>query len=519
MYTYIIVDDEALLRKGMLKRIESSGIGDKLQCVGEAENGEEGLELIEKFDPDIVLTDMRMPEMDGKSFLKLIQQQYPDKKVIVISGYSDFEYMKEAISAKAVGYLLKPFSREEIVDTLGKAIQLIVEERSVQQKMEYSELKNEEISYTADLQTLCNMILGIHRKEKVPSLLSNKLQMLKQAEQFLLITFFSKSKIKEDEPDIDDRLIYIPYMQNEHMGFFLLFLSDLEADMPGSTTHILNRIEWQIDNTQGTPVIGVSRPKQSLMQLDEAYQESIAALNSRGIGEVSPKIRFYNGEKPIENPLVWEHMDELMFFVEAGNSQQVKDWTAKLFEFFHSIPNVTLSEVKSTCRILIEDVKGLMRHYYELTGGSSTSSSFNAILDASYDINSFQDYMLLVLPNIADMLNDKSVYASDSLAENIKTYIQKNYHRSLTLNKISSLFFINPSYCSYLFKEKTGVNFIDYVNLIRIDQAKILLVTSDEKVYKIAKSLGFDNSKYFFRVFKKLTGYTPEAYRENFAQQ
>ncbi|WP_159881493.1 response regulator [Paenibacillus puerhi] len=514
MYRFIIVDDEALIRRGMLKKIQTSPLKDKLQFVGEADNGRDGLELIHKVDPDIILTDMRMPEMDGKSFLRLLQNDYPDKKVIVISGYSDFEYMKEAISAKVVGYLLKPFNREEIHDTLEKAIHLIEAERSVQQKLENTELEMEEISYSADLQALYNLFLGNHHKEKALSLRSGKLKLLAQAERFILLTIYSTAAL-EPVPRLPENCIFIPHLQNVHMGFLVLFLADDGADLHRAGVQTAELISRQLDKQlAGDAVIGVSRVKASLMQLEEAYQETIIALDGRSIA-VSHKINTYKGEKlePESAILPWKHMDELLFFLESGHVSKVTELTSELFDYFNTIPTATVWEIKNTCRGLIQQVKNMLQSHFEALGEHSSSSSFDDVLSGSYDVETIKAYLLQVLPGIGEMLSEQGVYRSGSLIDNIKLYIQKHYHKELTLDKISSLFFINPSYCSYLFKEKTGINFIDFVNKVRIDQAKTLLQTTDEKVYKIAKSLGYENTKYFFRVFKKATGFTPEEYR------
>ncbi|MFD2117994.1 response regulator [Paenibacillus yanchengensis] len=120
MYSYIVIDDEALIRKNIIKKISKLNL--PLAWVGEAEDGEEGLELINSKTPDIVLTDMRMPEVDGVTLLKTLTSLSLDTQIIVISGYSDFEYTKEAISANVAGYILKPFDNTELYDVLSKVI-------------------------------------------------------------------------------------------------------------------------------------------------------------------------------------------------------------------------------------------------------------------------------------------------------------------------------------------------------------------------------------------------------------
>jgi two-component system response regulator YesN len=515
MYKYIIVDDEPLIRRGILKKIQTVNFDRKLEFAGDADNGSEGLALVRRVDPDIIITDMRMPEMDGKTFLKILCEQYSHKKVIVISGYSDFEYMKEAISAKVVSYLLKPFNREEIQETIGKAIQLIEAERSAQQQLETTEGEKEEIKINADLQTLGNLILSLHHKEKAPILRSNKLKLLKQAERFILMTVYLEEKI-EQAKDISENCIYIPHQHNDHIAFYLLFLSNNETDSRGIALRNAEMISQQISRSSSKTIIGISYAKTQLIQLDKAYEETAAALNARSI-MLSSTINFFQGDQAPSNDLVWEHMDELLFFLESGNVSKVKEFTIKLFDHFQGLPTAALSEIKNTCEHIILELRNILYHNFESIGNPSTSTSFSTMLNTCFEVNSLKAYMLQVLPGIAEMLNAHSEYKSDNIIDNIKTYIHKNTNKALNLEKISSLFFINPSYCSYLFKEKTGINFIDYVNDVRVEKAKELLKTTDLKVYKIARNLGFENTKYFFRLFKKLTDHTPEEYRMKYS--
>ena len=122
MYTYVVIDDEPLIRRGILKKLENyPGI----QCVAQASNGKAALELIEEKDPDFVITDMKMPIMDGTQLLPVLSTQYPEKYIIVISGYKDFDYAKEALRAKTLDYIVKPFSREALCSAVDKAVELL----------------------------------------------------------------------------------------------------------------------------------------------------------------------------------------------------------------------------------------------------------------------------------------------------------------------------------------------------------------------------------------------------------
>jgi len=519
MYKYIVVDDEVLIRRGMLKKIRAADFGDRLEFAGEANNGEDALALLESADPDIIITDMRMPEMDGKLLLQTLQTNYPSKKIIVVSGYSDYEYMKEAISAKVVGYLLKPFSRDEIRETLTKAIDLLDAERSALQQLEHQENEKQEISYDADLQSLGHLIVGLHRKEKVPAFRSVRLQEAASAKRYVLLAAYSSGELEPYEGEAGAPYLYVPHVQQDHMAFYLFYASASESaakDLAEAAAAMAGMIGEQ---ASGNPRFGISGEKSSLSELFEAYEETVEALNGIRIGSTGAVVSVFRGGagRPVSLTEPWERADELLFFIESGNKAKTAEWIGKLFAHYSSVPELTLGEVKSECRLLVQEVRDVLHRNFHIDGGHSPSSSFETALAGFFDADAIRDYLLNVLPSVADMMSGQNLYSSEQIVDNIKAYIHNNFNKVLTLDKISSLFFLNPSYCSFLFKEKTGINFIDYVNQVRIGKAKELLGSTDDKVYKIAKSLGYDNTKYFFRVFKKLTGLTPEEYRSNAA--
>ena len=491
----------------MLKKISASGLEEQLALLGEASNGEDGLKLIRSADPDIIITDMKMPVTDGKWLLQAIQQDYPDKKIIVVSGYSDFEYMKEAISAKVVGYLLKPFNREEIRETLTKAIALLEDERSTLQRLEKQESEKEEIGYAADLQTLTSMILGLHPKEKLPILRSTKVRSFTDEHDYVLMMLIPSNK-RVSWSEIEEQAasgILIPHPQVEHIAFCLLSL-------PRNSKEIISHVDSMTERLDVSMRIGLSTVKATWNELHEAYVEAKAALNNRAIGFDSTTISYFDPDLTEPSDILqWNRAYELLFYIESGNRDKVVEMT---LDWFESMACGTLGQIKSACREFIREVRRIVNRDLKIAGNEQTSTSFDSALEGMFEVEEIKEHLLHLLSNVAVMMKEQSIYSSSvPVIENIKIYIQNNYDQVLSLEKISSLFFLNPSYCSFLFKEKTGINYSDYVNQVRVDHAKSLLQSSDEKVYKIAKVLGFDNVKYFFRVFKKLTGQTPEEYR------
>lgn len=514
MYSFIIVDDEPLIRKGLLKKILS--FGEKLSFAGEADNGADALELINSQDPDIIFTDMRMPEMDGKSLMKIIHQQYPDKKMIVISGHSDFDYMKEAISAKVVSYLLKPFSREEIHRTLEQAIEALEKDRTVKQEVVLKTAEYEQISYHSDIQSLLHLIIGIHQRDKLPSFQSVRLKEVWAAPSHILLTLYAPDSNAQEIGEQQD-YVYIPHSQSDKLAFMLLSYPEGQSEA-SMIEHAKQTAELLIDTVSvrngSEGCVGISTVLHDLKMLRQAHQETIAALDQRSIADFG-RCYLYNKQSGAPDVMLWERTHELLFLIESGQTSKVKELVLDFFAFYIRQPAVSLAHLKEQSRVIIQEVKKILSDYLQTHADGAPSSSLESVLNISFDLDSIRAYLLTVLTSTADLLKGCSAYSSENVIDNIKTYIHKNFTKDLTLEKISSLFYLNPSYLSFLFKEKTGQNFTDYINQLRIEQAKTLLKSTDDKIYKIAKLLGYVNPKYFFRVFKKMTGLTPEEFRKS----
>ncbi|WKL02895.1 helix-turn-helix domain-containing protein [Paenibacillus amylolyticus] len=245
----------------------------------------------------------------------------------------------------------------------------------------------------------------------------------------------------------------------------------------------------------------------------EAHYQTILALDERAITDFGKCYVFSREQIPLHQ-LKWARTYELLFFIESGMYLKVEELITDFFAFYIRQPDALLAHLKEQCRDIITETKRLLSNYIQNGGNSSASSSLEAVLNVSFDMECIRHYMVKVLTGTALLLKEDNPYASDQVIDNVRTYIDNHYTKDLTLEWVSSLFYLSPSYLSHLFKEKTSENFTDYVNRLRISQAKQLLTSTDDKIYRVAKQLGYDNPKYFFRVFKKLTGWTPEEYRK-----
>jgi two-component system response regulator YesN len=517
MYHYIVVDDESIIRKGTIKKLEP--IQNEAQCIGEASNGKEALELIQLKNPDIVITDMNMPILDGIDLLSELTKSYPEIRIIVISGFKDFTYMKQAITASAVDYILKPFSKTEIQRSVLAAIHQLEDNISLQNKITTNESEAEAAKYTYYIQMLKNLILGYH--SELEEITSKRLKFINDRHNLIVITIHStkgiNNKVIENFINVNgfgDLALYLQHVQNNYIGMIVLFLSEQGTVKPLSLCQqIINSITTLFDSNLNNLSFGISATHSDLKNLHEAYLETIYALNTKKIGDNSNYFIFQQKKDELSTPFQWNKSEELLFRIEAGMTDVIEPLLNDLFSLFESNSDLTYGDVKYYCFKLSDQVKFIMKQYYEQIQPTSVSSSMQNVLNSMFSLSEIKSYYLQFYQNLSKSLKDKSIYSTDDTIEKIKIYVQRNYKNDLSIEFISSLFYLNRSYCSHIFKEKTGQNFVDYMNSVRIDHAKKLLKSTDKKMYQISKLVGYDNVKYFFRIFKKSTGMTPEQYR------
>lgn len=516
MYSYIIIDDETLIRKGTEKKL--SALSGLIYCAGTAGDGKSGIALIEEKHPDIVILDMQMPIMDGTQLLPYLAEHYPGMPLIVISGYRDFDYVSHAIKAQAVDYILKPFSREDIQKAVRNAIVKLEDAQSYKELLS-SEEQAEHNYYEYDIQMLQNLIMGYHNADIAIS--SKKLSFINDTHDLFLLTLHFSSPVDKRDMDIfieengfGDLGLYLAHQSEAELGFIVLFI-------PENSPLTLHRLAQQAAedleiwmNGHNTVVtVGISNIHHGLSELHDAFLETSSALNSQLLTEKGFHSYFYNEHLP-QTFITWKSQDEFLFRVEAGMTDETARLTDELFHYYTTIEGCTLADVKYHCFQLGSQCRLIMNNYLSLSSESEDSASMQNVVSRIFSLQELKAYYRQFFLNIADMLRPQSVYAIDDTIEKIRIYIGRNYQKNLTQEFISCLFYLNRSYLSHLFKEKTGQKFVDYLNSVRIEKAKELLRSSDRKMYQIAKSVGYDNVKYFFRIFKKIEGVTPEQYRK-----
>lgn len=257
---------------------------------------------------------------------------------------------------------------------------------------------------------------------------------------------------------------------------------------------------------------GVSSPCSAPEQLHGAYEKCREALDTIPILQTSSDYYVWHPDTKNElREISWDKKEEFLFRVEAGMTDAVFQLLRELQDCYQAIPSLTLADVKYHYHQLTEECMLILKQYVSQT---NPSRSMHNIVREIFSPEELHGYYRQFFGNLSEMLKPQSVYAVNDPIEQIQIYTRRNYQKNLTVEFLASLFYMNSSYLSHLFRKRTGVKYVSYLNSIRIEQAKKLLETTDRKLYQIAKAVGYENNKYFFRVFKKAEGVTPEQYRK-----
>ena len=408
VYQVLIVDDEEIVCRGLARFVKWEKYG--FQVSGTAASGEEALSILGKKPIDLIFMDIRMPQMTGLELLKLVKEQYPQTKCVILSGYSDFSYAQEAIRNGASDYLTKP--------VVLKDIETLLERLS----SEFTHQQKESLIHTNRMEALLlSAVKGYSHIDPHRYDLPN-LKQWYGLSMLLKNKSFSQMEIDEKKQQMRSQISsVIPsaiFLDDELSSLFALlpWESDTSFD---SLTALLEQLcfglkEWSC---------GASSLKYGFGELQEGWEES-------------RKAQLFHQTKPTDSIILYSNIKQ----------------------------NLACTPTPA--------------------------------LDISREVP-----------------DEKNI--NKDVIQEIQNFICCHYAENISLNSLAEQFYLHPNYLSRLFKEKTGHNFVEYLTEIRMEKVKELLRSSNKKIIEICDMTGYDNPRYFSKVFKQYTGMTPREYRDN----
>ncbi|USF26840.1 HTH-type transcriptional activator RhaR [Firmicutes bacterium ASF500] len=527
-YRVLLADDEEEIRTGISRKIDWPRLGFSL--VGEAGNGEEALELAEQLRPDVVLTDIKMPFMDGLELCRRLRQSLPAAKLVVFSGFDDFEYARQAVSMGVSEYILKPINAPELTAVLTKLREQLDRQRLERRDMETLRRRYEES-------------LPVLRELFYTRLLSGQLspeQIRDRAVRYeidLPQGLWTAALVHADAPGDGgdagrDELLLLSAQSflEEHFSLdgctaravlfgdviaLLVRLSGPDRAYP--LLGELVRLSLLSQSYLGIPLAaGVGLPCQGPEELHRSVAGARSALDYRALMGGGRVIYIGDLEPQSTAALPFEEEDQraLSAAIKLGTPEQVEQVVRGLMD---RLKQAGLS--LSKCHLfLLELVTCLVR--LTRSGGVEVEAVFGANFTGAVSISDFSSLEELGrwlgerCLKLHALLGKQRTDSTWRLVEQAKTYIAGHYaDGDLSVETLCSHIHLSPTYFSTLFKREMGLSFTAYVTQVRMEEAARLLRETDEKTYRVAERTGYADPNYFSYVFKKQFGLSPSKFR------
>jgi two-component system, response regulator YesN len=521
----IIIDDERHVRDGLklLGEWEQHGI----DTILEAEDGEEAVELIKKHRPAIIFTDMRMPRRDGISLLKWLHSCGLRSKTIVVSGHDDYEYMRNALYYKSFDYILKPIEPEILNEALGKAVNEWKEQaRSRKNQVEESQVLNEakplywdrlfsRLCLTGDLSAAAeNRIntefgLSLGDMEKRIALMPIKPLAMKafQGEEELAV--FTLSNIANEWLRKNNEGVCF---RNIHNGEELVILIWNEQNAPLLLRDICTAI-YHCSKVRPLAALGSNSHS-----VKEAYSSSHIILRKHDLLSLKRVVT----DQEISNRTLFhllDHSNELKWAIQSGSFEQVNSQVSSLFHLVQEKFTYSLEQIDSW-DTQFKLLKNNWIKEYEI------NREIPMIVrqdywkeDGSFSLEKFKKEKTEDFRELVNLLSRAKYQKEKNSIQRIEEYLQSHYQEDITLQQIADRFYLSREYISRKFKQNYDSTLTDYLTAIRMEKAMKLLENSFLKIYEIAYCVGYQNEKYFSKVFKKHVGITPNDYRQSISSK
>ena len=542
LYRIILVDDEEEVRKSIIRKIDWTSVG--FTVVGDAENGEEALEKIEGLEPDVVLTDIRMPYMDGLTLAERIRQKYPSMKIVIFSGYDDFEYAKGAIKLNVTEYILKPVNVEELTAIL-KRIKTNLDEE-IEQKRNVTLLRE---NYRKSLpilreQFLKDLISRPMEKETVLDLVEEYGIPLAGAKKWIAIAVELEQELAQEDAPLplheEKNLIPISVIQimeenlKPYYRFSLVsFSGTAEAEIAGIVAvdngnsqtgliDILGDICKEIRKLVKVPVtIGIGHSAAELGNISVSFKSALDALGYRAIVGTGGTI-YINDVEPVSGGKLQFGGEDESAFVQAikfGPEEKIEEAVQQIVKRM-SDARVHVRQyqayVLSVANCMIQLTQQYDLNLEEIFADDPLGLDPFTVIQQALNRDNFSRWLYQAALKINGAMNRERDNTARQVMEKAKQYIMDNYQDpDLSVEQICRYLHMSPAYFSTMFKKATGQTYVAYLTEIRLNKAVELLNMTDDKTYVIASKVGYQEQNYFSYVFKKRFGVSPTKFRGN----
>lgn len=531
MLKVFLAEDEFIIREGIKNNIDWQAHG--YEFCGEASDGELAFPLIQKTRPDILITDIKMPFVDGLALSRLVKKELPETEIIILSGYEEFDYAKEAIQIGVARYLLKPINGETLLQEIDSVAEIILGKQKEKEIREKYQKEMEENSLRDQMDLFQHLVTGDCSMEELLSV-AGKLDLKIMAPWYSIVLLKIQS-MKHDYEEysgsivvVDERIAKLA--EPEHVLIFdralegraFLFKADSEDELLAYQKEYLGDVKEVLSSYVNLRYFGgIGTPVNRLREIPASFEDASHAFAHRylvaescildssllmqeGAAEQEDfRISAVNPEQidraKMQEFLRTGDLDEVIYFVDEFFGKL--DGGAMKSRIFRQY--ITMDAYFS----IVDFLKGLGLQKDEIEAPDQDSSILQ-------DEKSAMDYIVRIMEKALVLREKKASSRYEDVVSEVIHYIEDNYaQEELSLNLLASHVNFSPNHLSMIFSQQTGQTLIRYLTDYRMNRAKELLRCSSKKSSVISMEVGYKDPHYFSYLFKKTQGMTPTQYR------
>lgn len=525
MYKAYIADDEIYTRKGLQKHFDWKKYG--IELVGEASNGVQAYEELETSPVDILITDVKMPQMDGIELASRIRERYPQTKIIFISGHDDLEYLKSSLKLGAIDYILKSIDLEELARTIERVTGIIE-----------SENKMEALRHDLEKQVRQSMPLLRERfltrlvKDAIPPNADQQMEFLglplRQNGTFCLVIASVQNyfDVYRDKGEYDRQLfsfavlnIFQEIVDHHFTGcafetrtgeFTAILMIEKDAEFETGLLEIASEIQEALERHLSVQIrFGISEIVSGLDALKDCYADTLKSIerkNYLGQNKTVVLASFHDERK--DEVVFWK--DQLCDKILKGDTNEVLQLLRNYFASCERQEDVLQSRLFFLLQYLYMEFPEYQKY---LPAGFSSLRAVCERFFCCRDIKEMKEMTEESYAAFCQISQKRQENPLDSVIQRIQDCIRERYAENLSVSEIAESVYLTPTYICLLFKQETGITINDYLTATRIKKAKEFLRDPEKKLYDICYLVGYNSPSYFSKLFKRMTGSTPSEYR------
>lgn len=505
MWKVLLADDEPFVREGLRELIAWEELGYSLE--GCYKNGKEILENIPLICPELVILDIQMPVMDGLEAAKIIRDKWPQTAVILLTAYSEFQYAKQAIDYRVSSYVMKRNVLEDLPGVLVKMKQQL--EQTHGDKKRKSRM----------------MSLLLHESEYIDPLSecseSTYRWFTEHFKRFRMLVVQGCRVEKESDEPMKEQMQEKINAAFEGWEIQILAVSVMEYVVLVSMEQkeeeeLKTRCHSLLScGGEGTLLLAVSRIYKGIDKVSGAYREILNYLSTHFLdwNESEPNLIFTDRETTSGDEEISLIMNQMITAMENGDKSKA---SGEADRFLNCIRKYSDVRIRSACMMLLAECRRVCREFgwedeeiLHVTHEEGDTRIFR-----STSISELVGWLRKCVLAVAEKTGSEKEN-EDDLIGRTKAFVEKNYARKLTLDDVAGAVYVNKSYLSRVYKQKTGENLFDTINRRKIEEAKRQIAEGKKKIWEIAELVGVEDTAYFSKMFKRYTGLSPREYERS----